>query len=94
MARRDYQAVAVTEAREQLAAAAKLTVEGKLEAAREALTTGEYNTQSDDFPDTKRWTANSQLLTALREFDLAHPEVIVEIRRAASAANPFNDAAD
>lgn len=42
----------------------------------------------DDFPGSKRWLACLAAEQALREFDVAHPEVLASIKAEKAAAPP------
>jgi len=51
-----------------------------LKEQREALRSAEYNLYSDEhFPGSKAWQKWQEALTALNEFDAAHPEIKAEI---------------
>ena len=49
---------------------------------REQLRRAECNTYNpEDFPGSRRWLRHDQAEKALRDFDAAHPEILVELRR-------------
>jgi hypothetical protein len=58
-----------------------------LKIERAKLAEAEYNSyDADAFPGSARWMKNKKANDALKVFDLAHPEVVAEIREEKKAA--------